>query len=207
VRVSIIDFRGWLTILIRIFIVPFISPYPLTSYRNKNYEYLLQKLRNTNFIYLSWINPGQRERQTDRKRAEILSDFGWLFFFSATCYIANLHHMYNNVGVLYDVLPTRSFTFNDTVLTTGMMIINIFTGFNGLTHDKWESRHDNNKIMLGYGSRNSTMFVILLDLPTTCFGHCWVGHRHVEDKIIGENGTVPFAATYIKLWGGDLALQ
>jgi hypothetical protein len=37
------------------------------------------------------------------------------------------------------------------------------------------------KSMRGYGSRNTTIFVMLLKVSTRCFGHCGVGHRQVED--------------------------
>jgi hypothetical protein len=49
-------------------------------------------------------------------------------------------------------------------------------------------------IMRGRDSHNTTIFAILLNVSTTCFGHCWVGYRQVEDKL-SEN---TFSPIYFK---------
>jgi hypothetical protein len=62
---------------------------------------------------------------------------------------------------------------------------------------------DNWKIVCGYGSRNTAKFFVLIEVSTTCFGHCWVGHRQVEDKLSQKTVQYKIDAIYIKRGEGN----
>ena len=76
-----------------------------------------------------------RERERERERETELKFYrtsGAIFFLVVPLYISQTFIICPIISacsyaVLYYVLPTRSCTFKDTVLTTGMMIINTFT--------------------------------------------------------------------------------
>jgi hypothetical protein len=59
---------------------------------------------------------------------------------------------------------------------------------------------DKCKIMCGYGSRNKTIFVMILEVSTTCCGHCSVDHSQVEDKLSKETIKYNWCNIYLT-WG------